>query len=172
MEKHQISTFISNLKIIKDCNVERIYFLKKHIINKIYLLAWQRDKLIKNIAVYNKVLIPNHDKFDLYETILLNINQNLSEPNFIFEKNKNKLFVTTKYLTKIPKYQKEYLLQNFKSSENIKILDLKNELYFEIISITNKNQNQDILFLKELEEKRKLIKELIDEAKFKRNKRD
>ncbi|WP_339021415.1 hypothetical protein [Spiroplasma endosymbiont of Atherix ibis] len=128
MEKHQISTFINNLKIIKDCNVERIYFLKKHIINKIYLLAWQRDKLIENIVVYNEVLIPNHNTFDLYETILLNINQNLSEPNFIFKKNKNKLFVTTKYLTKIAKYQKEYLLKNFKSSKNIKILNLKNEL--------------------------------------------
>ncbi|WP_339020156.1 ThiF family adenylyltransferase [Spiroplasma endosymbiont of Atherix ibis] len=106
MEKHQISTFINNLKIIKDCNVERIYFLKKHIINKIYLLAWQRDKLIENIVVYNEVLRFNRDRFHLYETILLNINQNLSEPNFIFQKNINKLFVTTKYLTKIAKYQK------------------------------------------------------------------
>jgi len=172
MEKHQISIFFSNLKIIKDCNIDRLYFLKKNIINKIYLLAWQRDKLIKNIAVYNEVLISNYDKFDLYETILLNINQNASEPNFIFKNTKNRIFVITKYLTKIPKYQKEYLLENFKSSKNIKILSLENELFFEILPIIDKNKNQDILFLKELEEKRKQIKELIDESKFKRNKRN
>ncbi len=172
MDIHQISIFFSNLKIIKECNIDRLYFLKKNIINKIYLLAWQRDKLIKNIVVYNEVLISNYDKFDLYETILLNINQNASEPNFIFKNTKNRVFVITKYLTKIPKYQKEYLLENFKSSKNIKILSLENELFFEILPIIDKNKNQDILFLIELEEKRKQIKELIDESKFKRNKRN
>lgn len=172
MDIHQISIFFSNLKIIKECNIDRLYFLKKNIINKIYLLAWQRDKLIKNIVVYNEVLISNYDKFDLYETILLNINQNASEPNFIFKNTKNRVFVITKYLTKIPKYQKEYLLENFKSSKNIKILSLENELFFEILPIIDKNKNQDILFLIELEEKRKQIKEIIDESKFKRNKRN
>ncbi|WP_338985672.1 hypothetical protein [Spiroplasma endosymbiont of Diplazon laetatorius] len=172
MEKHQISVFINNLKVIDKCNIERISFLRKHIISKIYLLAWQRDNLVENVVIRDEVISNDINRFHLYETILLNINQNLSEPNFIFESINKKEFVTTKYINKLPKYQKEYLLQKFKNSESIKIINLNNELYFEIIPITNKNQNQDILFLKELEEKRKLIKDLIDEAKLKRNKRN
>ncbi|AGR41088.1 hypothetical protein [Spiroplasma taiwanense] len=162
MEIHHLEYFFQGLEIINNVNLDRIKTLRREILtSNIYLLPYQRNRLIKRIVCFNEIFPKNEDRFHLHETILLNFYNYQFEPRFLFKNT----FVSSTHLQKLPKYKKRYILEKFKNTKNIVIHNIDNEVYFEINYVLEITNNKDLLFLKELAVKSKEILFLINEAK-------
>jgi len=166
MTDYQLISFVKGFQIIKNCDFERVKYLHHNIIKKIYLVSWHRKTIVENLLKYNFIFGKNVEfEFHLHESILLNVNDTINEPRFIFQNYENKLIVTTNYFLKLPKYKIQNLKQKFKYNQNIRLVIYDEKIYFCINKILDIKNNKDLNFLLELSQKKEEIINIINEPK-------